>query len=100
MKLEFKGFANPLTKEGIWALAIVLGVIAVIAGVVYAANFGKGRGASVLPAQTGEEVVATPSAIPTEFPTIAPLAEEATSSASPSSTRKIQRPTVTPSPTP
>lgn len=107
---EFKGFTNPLTKEGMGALAFVLGVIVVISGIVCAANFGKGRGASVLPAQTGlpaqagEEFAATPSAVPTPptgGPTITPLAKEEELLASPSPTRKA--PTgviVTPAATP
>ena len=86
MKLKFKGFTNPLTKEGMWALAIVLGVIVVIAAVVCAADFGKKREPTVVPTNPQ--------------PTVTPLIEAATSSASPSPTRKIQKPTVTPTLTP
>lgn len=96
---EFKGFTSPLTKEGIRALAIVLGVIVVIAGIVYAANFfGKRGGSAVLPAKTWEEVTATPPAtIPTETPTVTPLLEEeGTPPASPSPTRGVGKPTGTP----
>lgn len=99
--LEFKGIRNPLTHQGVRALAIVLGVIVVIAAVVYVTDIGKRREASVPPATTQQEATATPQlTVPTGIPTIAPLTEEATSSASPSSTRKIQRPTSTPTPTP
>ena len=59
MKLEFKESSNPVTKEGVRALAIVLGVIVVISAVVYAAN--------IVPTKTLEEVTAQP--------TITPLAE-------------------------
>lgn len=92
--LEFKGLRNPLTNEGMRALAIVLGVIVVIAGVVYATNFGKKRDSTVVPTKTLEEVKVT------SQPIVTPLIEAATSSASPSSTKKIQRPTSTPTPTP
>ena len=91
MKLEFKGFTNPLTKEGVRALAIVLGVIMIIAAVVYATNFGKRKESTIVPS--------TPQpTITTKIPTITPLIKEATSSASPSPTRKVQRPTGTPTP--
>lgn len=106
MKLEvkmpkFKGFSNPLTREAMRALAIVLGVLLVIAAVVYAANFfGKRRGAAVLPAKTWEEVTATPpAAIPTETPTVVPLIEEeGTPPASPSPTGGVRKPIGTPTP--
>jgi len=108
---KLKGFTNPLTKKGVWALVIVLGAIVAIAGVVYVANFGKRKESTVLPATSQQETTATPqSAIPTEIPTITPLIEEATSSASPSPTREVRKPTgaltpaveevtVTPAPT-
>ena len=89
---ELKGFTSPLTKEGMRALAIVLGVIVVISAVVYAANLGKRRESTVLPAKTWEEVTVTP------HPTITPLTEEEESLASPSPTRKVQEPTGTPTP--
>ena len=96
---KLKGFTNPLTKKGEWALVIVLGAIVAIAGVVYVANFGKRKESTVLPATSQQEATATPqSAIPTETPTITPLTEEETSSASPSPTIKVQKPTETPTP--
>lgn len=96
MKLEnFKGFTNPLTGDGMRALAIVLGVLVVIAGVVYVADFGKRKESTVLPAKTlGEEVTETPTITP--LPT--PLTEEETLPASPSPTRKVLRLTETPTP--
>ncbi|MBI3380150.1 hypothetical protein HY029_05335 [Candidatus Gottesmanbacteria bacterium] len=107
---QFKGFTNPLTKEGMRALGIVLGVIVVISGAVYAANFGKRKESMVLPATTEKEAIVTPPAIPTEVPTIAPLTEEEASPASSSPTKKVRKPTealtpavegttVTPTPT-
>lgn len=107
---EFKRLTNPLTNEGIRALAIVLGVIVLIAGVVYGANFGKRTKSMVLPATTEKEAIVTPPAIPTEVPTIAPLTEEEASPASSSPTKKVRKPTealtpavegttVTPTPT-
>lgn len=83
MKLEFnlpkfnipklKEIRNPLTHQGVRALAIVLGVIVLIAGVVYAANFGKRTESMVLPATTEKEATATPEqAVPTETPTVTP----------------------------
>ena len=86
---EFKGFTNPLTKEGIRALAIVLGMIVIISAVVYSANLGKRRESTVLPAKTWEEAAVTPQ------PIITPLTEEETSPASPS----VEEVTVTPAPT-
>ena len=98
---EFKGFTNPLTKEGVRALGIVLGVIVVIAGVVYAANSGKRKESMVLPATTVREATATPQLpVPTEIPTIVPLTEEETLPASPSPTKRVAKPTGTPTPTP
>lgn len=98
---EFRGFTSPLPKEGVRALAIVLGVILAIAAVVYAANFfGKKRESAVLPAKSWEEVTATPPAtIPTEIPTLTPLMEEeGTPPASPSPTRGVREPIGTPTP--
>lgn len=96
MKLEFKGFTNPLTNEAVRAMAIVLGVIVVISAVVYAANFGKRRESNVLPTTTQQEATTTAQpAIPTEIPTITPLTKE-TPSASPSPTKKVPWPTWTP----
>lgn len=96
---QFKGFTNPLTSEGLRALAIVLGAIVVISAVVYAANFGKKRESSVLPATTRQEATATPQpTIPTEIPTIAPLTEEEELLASPSPTRRVSELTATPTP--
>lgn len=93
MKLEFKESSNPVTKEGVRALAIVLGVILVISAVVYAANFGKRKESTIVPAKTLEEVTVTPQ------PTVTSLTKEATLSASPSSTRKVQIKEATVSPT-
>ena len=96
---EFKGFTNPLTNEGIRGLAIVLGVIVIISGVVYVANFGKRRGSTILPEKTLEEATITPQpTIPTEIPTITPLRQEEELPASPSPTRKVRKPTATPTP--
>lgn len=96
---ELKGIRNPLTHQGVRALAIVLGVIVVIAGAVFAANFRKRSESSVLPATTRQEATNTPeTAVPTEIPTVAPLTEEATSAAFPSSIRKVLRSTGTPTP--
>lgn len=99
---ELKGIRNPLTHQGVRALAIVLGVIVVIAGAVYAANFGKRTESSVLPATTTrQEATVTPQlAIPTEIPTVTPLTEEEELLASPSPTRIVRKPTETPTPTP
>jgi len=76
MKLEI--------KEGMRALAIVLGAIMIIAAVVYAANFVKRKGSTIVPS--------------TPQPTVTPLIKEATSSASPSPTIKVRKPTGTPTP--
>lgn len=92
---KLKGFTNPLTKKGVWALVIVLGAIVAIAGVVYVANFGKRKESTVLPATSQQEATATPQSA---IPTITPLIEEATSSASPSPTREVGKPTGTPTP--
>jgi len=101
MKLEFKGFTNPLTKEGVRALGIVLGVILVISGVVYAANFRKRKESMVLPVTTRQEATATSQpTVPTEIPTIIPLTEEEASPASSSPTKNVRKPTETPTPTP
>lgn len=81
---------NPLTKEGLRGLAIVLGVIVVIAAVVYAANFVGRKEATIVPTKTLREVTVTPQ------PIITPLAKEATSSASPSSIKKAKEATVSP----
>ncbi len=103
MKLEtnmskIKGFSSPLTKEGMRALVIVLGVILVISAVIYSANLDKRRESTVLPSKTLTKVTARPQpATPTETPTVAPLIEEATSSASP--TPAVEGVTVTPAPT-
>ena len=95
MKLgEFKGFTNPVTNEGMRALAIVLGVLVVIAGIVYVANanFGKGKESTI--------VTVTPQpTIPTKIPTITPLTKEKELSASPSATVKVRKPTETLTPT-
>lgn len=99
MKLEFKGIRNLLTHPGLRALAIVLGVIVIISAVVYSANLGKRGKPTVLPEKTWQETTVTPQpTIPTKIPTITPLTKE-TPSASPSPTRKVQRPTMTPTPT-
>ena len=96
MKLELKGIKNPLTDQGIRALAIVLGVIVVIAGMVYVANLGKRTESSVLPATTVREATATPQLpIPTEIPTIAPFTEGDELLASPSPAIKVRKPTGT-----
>lgn len=90
MELKFKGFTNPFTKAGMWGLAIVLGVIVVISGiVVYAGNLGKETGSTVLPAKTEKEVT---------IPTVIPLTEEETLPASPSPTGEVLKPTGTPTP--
>lgn len=90
---EFKESINPLSKEGMLALAIVLAVIVVISAAVYAANFGKRKESTIVPTKTSEEVTAQP--------TVTSLTKEATLSASPSATRKIQikEATMTPTPT-
>lgn len=77
---EFKRPSNPLTHNGMKALAIVLGVIALISAVVYSANLTRRGEPTVLPATI----------VPTEIPTVAPLTEEEESLASPSATRKVQ----------
>lgn len=84
----FKGFTNPFTKEGTWALVIVLGIIVAVSGVVYAANLGKGTESTVLPAKTEREVTVTPEQAGPE--------EELP--ASPSPTGEVLKPTVTPTP--
>ena len=96
---EFKGFVNPLTNEGMRALAIVLGVIVVIAGIVYTANFGKRTESTVLPAMTEkEDAIAPELVVPTEIPTIIPLIEEEKLLISTSPTENVLRPIVTPIP--
>lgn len=77
---EFKRLTNPVTKEGMWALAIVLGVIILICAAVYASKLVPKQRATVLPAATEAErapqptQTATPSAVPTQkpLPTIVP----------------------------
>ena len=81
------------------ALAIVLGVIVVIAGIVYTANFGKRTESTVLPAMTEkEDAIAPELVVPTEIPTIIPLIEEEKLLISTSPTENVLRPIVTPIP--
>lgn len=106
MKLEkYGGFTNPLTSKGVRALAIVLGVLVIIAGIVYATNFGKRERSTIFPAKTLVEVTVTVQpTITLTIPTITPLIKNVKGikteklTASPSSTINVSRPVLTQTP--
>ena len=90
---EIKRPSNPLTSQGVRALAIVLVVIFFISAAAYIGLIKTKKGPSVLPATVSQEEV-TPELEPTEELTPTSVVEKVSPTANPSPTDEVATPSA------